>query len=199
MISTGSPNGVSSRIRASVNEAKQLADDTFRVIETTNLKVLENRTMLRRAKNEELRALAASALGLIRTPAVTMAASAVSARPVVREYLLMVQRRLGKEKHVVFEGRDMGTVVFPEADAKFFLSADLETRALRRYKEKAGGVAQTLEDVQRDMRLRDANDSSRELAPLKPAADAIHIDTTHKDIDAVVTVMLSHVYRVGGA
>ncbi len=133
----------------------------------------------------------------IRTPEITMAASAVSARPVVREYLLTVQRRLGREKGVVFEGRDMGTVVFPEADIKFFLSADLETRARRRFNEINPTPPQSLEDVRRDMQKRDENDSRRELAPLVPAVDAIHIDTTHLDIESVVALILEHISRLG--
>jgi cytidylate kinase len=129
----------------------------------------------------------------IRTPEITMMASAVSARPVVRKYLLKLQRELGASKAAVFEGRDMGTVVFPQADIKFYLDADLETRALRRYKELPEHSNQTLEQVESDMRRRDANDSHRELAPLKPAADAIIIDATHLSIDQVIATLLSHI------
>lgn len=129
----------------------------------------------------------------IRTPEITMMASAVSARPVVREYLLKLQRELGASKSAVFEGRDMGTVVFPKADIKFFLDADLETRALRRYRELSEQNHQTLDQVKADMRRRDANDSQRKLAPLKPAADAIIIDATHLSVDQVVAALLSHI------
>ncbi len=129
----------------------------------------------------------------IRTPEITMMASAISARPVVRKFLLKIQQELGALKSAVFEGRDMGTVVFPHADIKFYLDADLETRALRRYKELEGPNTQTLEQVEADMRRRDANDSQRDLAPLKPAADAIMIDATHLSVDQVVDTLLTHI------
>jgi cytidylate kinase len=121
----------------------------------------------------------------IRTPEITMLASAVSARSVVRNYLLSLQRDLGKKKAVVFEGRDMGTVVFPQADVKFFLSASTDTRALRRYKEMADATAIT----------RDHNDSTRELAPLKPADDAIRIDSNDLSIQQVVDKMIAYVQK----
>jgi CMP/dCMP kinase len=125
----------------------------------------------------------------IRTPEITMFASAVSARPVVRRFLLNLQRDLGKEKGVVFEGRDMGTVVFPGADVKFFLDASSKIRAKRRYKELKSINPQPLEAVERDMDRRDKNDSTRDLAPLKPAEDAIRIDSTNLSIKIVVERM----------
>ncbi len=129
----------------------------------------------------------------IRTPEITMFASAVSARPLVREYLLDLQREMGQEKGVVFEGRDMGTVVFPDADVKFYLDASHTTRSCRRYRELAAKTKQTLEEVERDMAKRDQNDSTRELAPLKPANDAIIIDSTELSVKAVVELMLSKI------
>ena len=130
----------------------------------------------------------------IRTPEIAMFASAVSARSVVREYLLGVQREMGKRGGVVFEGRDMGTVVFPEADIKFYLDADLETRALRRYKELAARHAGTsLAEVGQAMKKRDEDDSGRVLAPLKPAHDAVRIDSTRMKIEQVVEAMLQHI------
>ena len=129
----------------------------------------------------------------IRTPAVTMLASAVSAMPAVRQHLLDVQRKMGRKKSVVFEGRDMGTVVFPGADVKFYLDAAIDIRARRRYRELAPKHTQTLEAVREDMQNRDHNDSHRELAPLKPAEDAVIIDTTHLSVEAVVDVMLNHI------
>ena len=125
----------------------------------------------------------------IRTPEITMFASAVSARPVVRSFLLNLQRDLGREKGVVFEGRDMGTVVFPDADVKFFLDASPKIRAKRRYKELKSINPQPLEAVERDMDRRDKNDSTRDLAPLKPAEDAIRIDSTNLSIKIVVERM----------
>ena len=129
----------------------------------------------------------------IRTSEITMLASAVSARPVVRKFLFGLQRDLGEKKGVVFEGRDMGTVVFPEADVKFFLSASADTRALRRYQELAGKTSATLAEVTEDMNRRDKNDSSRELAPLKPAEDAIRIDSSNLSVREVVDLMISHI------
>lgn len=125
----------------------------------------------------------------IRTPEITRGSSVVSARPVVRERLLGLQRRLGEEaaRGAVLEGRDIGTVVFPHARVKFFLTATDEARAQRRHAEMAGkGVAARIDDVLRDQRRRDRDDSERALAPLRPAADAIEIDTTGLDLDEVV-------------
>jgi CMP/dCMP kinase len=132
----------------------------------------------------------------IRTPEITMFASAVSARPVVRSFLLNVQRDLGMEKGVVFEGRDMGTVVFPNADMKFFLDASPKIRAKRRYKELKSTNPQPLEAVERDMDRRDKNDSTRHLAPLKPAEDAIQIDSTDLSIETVVERMVTIIENV---
>ena len=87
----------------------------------------------------------------------------------------------------------MGTVVFPDADLKFFLVASSRTRALRRYKELKFNSTQTLEEVDADMRRRDRNDSARELAPLKPAQDAIVVDSTDLSVAEVVEIMVSHI------
>lgn len=132
----------------------------------------------------------------IRIPEISMLASTVSARPVVRAYLLKIQRELGRQKGAVFEGRDMGTVVFPEAEVKFFLSASEATRALRRFAEIQTKTGTSLEEVERDMRRRDEQDSTRALAPLTPAADAIRIDSTGLSIERVVEQMLAHVKSV---
>lgn len=131
----------------------------------------------------------------IRTPAISMLASAVSARPLVRDFLMQTQRTIGHQKKVVVEGRDMGTVVFPDADVKFFLIADARVRAQRRFAELSAAGARDidLQAVEKDMARRDRNDSTRSVAPLQPAADAIHIDSTQLGIDAVVDTMLSHI------
>jgi len=134
--------------------------------------------------------------GEIRTPEISMLASAVSARPVVRKYLLILQRELGKGKAAVFEGRDMGTVVFPGAEVKFYLDASVRTRAERRYKELSDKKdSPTIEEIERDIKLRDENDSKRNLAPLKPADDAVIIDSTGLDVESVVNIMISHVQK----
>ncbi len=133
----------------------------------------------------------------IRTPEISMLASSVSAIAVVREYLLDVQRDIGHRKEAVFEGRDMGTVVFPAADVKFFLNASLTTRALRRYEELKSESDQSLDTVEKDMQRRDTNDSTRSLAPLKPADDAIVIDSNDLSVQEVVDRMLSYIFAKG--
>ncbi len=129
----------------------------------------------------------------IRTPEVTMLASAISAKPSVRQHLLQVQRSLGARKSAVFEGRDMGTVVFPDADIKFYLDADIGVRAQRRHAELDSKHNQSKAEVEADMRQRDHDDSHRKLAPLKPADDAVLIDTTRLSIDEVVQTILNRV------
>lgn len=123
----------------------------------------------------------------IRKPDISMGASDVSRHPEVRDALLGLQRRLGEDGGVVLEGRDIGTIVFPDAEAKIFLTASAETRADRRVQElRARGLdvdpAQTLAEV----RARDAQDSSRPVAPLRPASDSIVVDTTDMGFDQVV-------------
>lgn len=134
--------------------------------------------------------------GRLRTPDISMLASAVSARPVVRRFLLDLQRAIGREKGAVFEGRDMGTVVFPDADAKFYLDAPGKIRALRRYLELKPETDLTLEQVERDLMRRDCNDSNRAEAPLKPAPDAVRIDSADLPAEKVVAVMLAHIERL---
>jgi cytidylate kinase len=131
----------------------------------------------------------------IRTPEISMMASAVSARPVVRKYLLDFQRNMGREKGVVFEGRDMGTVVFPDADKKFYLDASQKVRAIRRYGELESKTSQTVEEVENEIRLRDDNDSKREAAPMKPADDALIVDSTDLSVDDVVEMMLDYINK----
>ena len=126
----------------------------------------------------------------IRTPPMSLGASAVSARPVVRAGLLELQRRLATapgNRGAVLEGRDIGTVVFPDADAKFFLTAADDVRARRRFLElQAKGDPQPFEAVLADQRKRDTNDSSRDVAPLKAAPDAVTVDTGSLSLDDVV-------------
>ena len=132
---------------------------------------------------------------LIRTPTITMLASAISARPVIRRFLLDIQRKLGRQGKAVFEGRDMGTVVFPDAEVKFYLDAALKQRAFRRYLETKSNSNQSIESVEADMRQRDENDTNRSLAPLKAAQDAILIDTSDMSIDQVVEHMLNQIKK----
>lgn len=132
----------------------------------------------------------------IRTPDISLGASAVSSRSVVRDGLLSLQRRLalGAENGAILEGRDIGTVVFPDADAKFFLEASAEARARRRYEELfQKGVDSSLEGVLQDQTKRDRDDSSRDIAPLKAADDAVRIDSTALPLSEVVQQLERHV------
>lgn len=127
----------------------------------------------------------------IRTPEISMAASDISAKKEVRQSLLSLQRRMGENGGVVLEGRDVGTVIFPNAEAKFFLDASLEERGKRRYKELAAkGMDVTLEQTIEDVKKRDINDSSRDIAPLKMADDSILVDSTNVGIKEVVEKMI---------
>ncbi len=126
----------------------------------------------------------------IRTPAVSEAASVTSAIPEVRAFLLELQRKLAREHSVVMDGRDIATVVLPNADVKIFLTASAEERANRRYKELIEKGEQVIYDeVLRDIIIRDERDSSRAVAPLKCAKDATLVDTTGKSIDEVIALM----------
>ncbi len=127
---------------------------------------------------------------LIRTPEVSMAASAISALPVVRQYLLHLQQDTARKQSVIMDGRDIGTVVLPFADVKIFLSATAEDRARRRFEElQEKGVATTYDEVLRDMKERDYNDSHRAAAPLRPAEDAICLDTTNNTLEESVALL----------
>ena len=127
----------------------------------------------------------------IRTPNASMMASAVSAKPAVRAFLLEMQRKLARENNVVMDGRDIGTVVLPDATVKIYLTATAKARAERRYKELIQkGTAVTFEEVYDDMVKRDYNDMHREIAPLKQAEDAVLADTTKCDLDGSLELIL---------
>ena len=123
----------------------------------------------------------------IRTPEVSEAASVTSAYPKVREKLLDLQHDLARENDVVMDGRDIGTVILPNAQVKIFLTASVRVRALRRMKELLEkGQAVSLEEVEEEIRERDYRDSHRETAPLKQAEDAVLVDTSDLTIEEVV-------------
>ncbi|RKY87866.1 (d)CMP kinase [candidate division KSB1 bacterium] len=133
----------------------------------------------------------------IRTPEIDRAISYVSMVPAVRRRMVELQRQLGKQGGVVAEGRDIGTVVFPQADLKIFLVASVEERGRRRWKElQARGVEVPLEQVIEEIQRRDKLDSSRKLSPLKKAPDAIEVDTTKLTIPQQVEVILQKVREV---
>lgn len=134
---------------------------------------------------------------LIRTPEISMGASKVSAVPAVRAFLLDLQRDLAKKNNVIMDGRDIATVVLPNAQVKIFLSATPECRARRRYKElMEKGQTVTYEDVLADVNRRDYQDSHREIAPLKPSADSIMADTSELDLqqstDLIINIIREH-------
>ncbi|MBQ1211629.1 MAG: (d)CMP kinase [Clostridia bacterium] len=126
----------------------------------------------------------------IRTPEASMAASAVSALPPVRQFLFHLQQDMAATHNVIMDGRDIGTVVLPHAQVKIFLSASAEDRARRRYDELvAKGMDVAFEDVLADMKQRDYNDSHRAAAPLKAADDAVMVDTTGNTLEQSVELM----------
>ena len=123
-----------------------------------------------------------------------MLASDISKRPFVRNILGRLQREIGLKQKSVLEGRDIGTVIFPDAKYKFFIDASPEVRAKRRYEElKERGEKVEFDSLLKEILKRDENDSSRDIAPLKRAEDAIYIDTSHLTVDEVVDEIITHV------
>ena len=134
----------------------------------------------------------------IREPEISMYASAVSALPSVRAFLLDMQRNIARHPSVVMDGRDIGTVILPDAEIKIFLSASSEARARRRYRELTEkGIATTYEDVLRDMEERDRNDAGRAVAPAIPAADAVKMDNSHMTVEENVEAILQLIRERG--
>jgi len=132
----------------------------------------------------------------IRSPAIATLTSRLTTLVPVREKVTPIQRRLAAAGGAILEGRDTGTVVWPEAELKFYLDGDLDVRARRRLAEfKAKGVEADFEAVRAEIAARDVQDMERALAPLRPAADAIKVDTTHMSIEEVVEAMLAAVGR----
>jgi CMP/dCMP kinase len=133
---------------------------------------------------------------LIRTPEMNSASSRVAALANVRRFLVEQQRKIARGRNMVCEGRDQGTVVFPDADCKFFLVADVASRAERRYREMIGrGLVVTREQVLAEQEERDHRDSSRSEGPLRPAVDAIVIDTSAMSADQVLNRLEEEVRR----
>ena len=121
-------------------------------------------------------------------------ASKVSAVPEVRAHLLNLQKELARTQDVVMDGRDIGTCVLPEADVKIFLTASVETRALRRYKElEEKGVSCDLEEIKKDIKERDERDCTRKIAPLRQAEDAVLIDSSDMTIEEVVKAITDNI------
>lgn len=124
--------------------------------------------------------------GLLRNQIVTDAASRVSVFPAIRAWMVRLQQQMGADGGVVMEGRDIGTVVFPQAQVKIFLDAAPEVRGMRRFEQLGTEPAQQPEEVIRDLRARDERDRNRADSPLKPAPDAVLLDSTHLTLDEVV-------------
>jgi CMP/dCMP kinase len=129
----------------------------------------------------------------IRSTEMDLFSSTISAVREVRDEMVHLQRRMAEQTKVVAEGRDMGTVVFPEAKNKFFLTASIKIRAVRRYNERIGrGEPVSLAVVERELKKRDLQDETRAIAPLKPAKNAVIIDSTHLNPEQVIGEILSH-------
>jgi cytidylate kinase len=137
----------------------------------------------------------------LRTPHVTEKVSPLSAIPVVREWLLDAQRQAGREGALVADGRDMGTVVFPDAELKVFLTADLEQRAHRRFLEREGRTPSEVELKEETERIqtRDERDSGRAHAPLREPDDAVVVDTSHLTFEVQVDLIIGYVKKLDGS
>ena len=135
----------------------------------------------------------------IRQPDISMYASAVSAIPAVRAFLLDTQRDIAKKNSVVMDGRDIGTVILPDAEVKIFMTASAEARAKRRYKELIEkGESVTYDTVLAEMAERDNNDRTRSVAPAIPAEDAIHMDNSNMSVEENVDAIIAIINERGG-
>ncbi|MFO0863324.1 MAG: (d)CMP kinase [Gemmataceae bacterium] len=167
---------------AALRESGSLDDETFLVglLQGMQLDLPAGRVLL----NSE------DVTGLIRTPQITALSGKIADSRAVRAQLVRWQREIASGRDMVCEGRDQGTVVFPNADAKFFLEASDEERAQRRHREMlAKGETVAYQDILDAQRRRDARDASRDIAPMRPAADAIRIDSTAMSLENVVRMM----------
>ena len=137
--------------------------------------------------------------GQLRTPEISKLASDISAVPAVREFLLETQRRAARENNIVMEGRDIGTVILPDAQVKVFLTADQDVRTCRRWLElKRKGAHVVFDEVRADLIERDYNDSHRETAPLKQADDALLLDCTDLSVRETTQALLEIVREIAG-
>ena len=167
--------GKSSIARAVAEEIGYIYVDTGALYRSIALYSIENKL-----DNESL----VNSLDKIRTPEVSMGASKVSAIPEVREFLFGLQKKIAAENNIIMDGRDIGTVVLPDADLKVFLTASAEERANRRFKEMIDSSI-SYEQVLEEIKQRDYNDMHRDVAPLKQAEDAVLLDTTGMTIEEV--------------
>src|SRR6185437_4430976 len=174
------------------------SEERLIAIETAKQVNLVFKRMPKKVPSNRIFANSRDLTDFIRTPEVSLAASRISAIPEVRAALLGLQRRLGCQGKAILEGRDIGTVIFPDADVKFFLTASVEERAKRRLieMEATGLDAPSYEEIKRQIVERDHGDSTRKVAPLKKASDAIEIDTTNMTLDEVVEEMEKQARRI---
>ena len=173
-----------------LRQAVDLADDgrIGRLVEETEI------DLRHRAGNLEVVLDGEDVSGQIRTPAVSQMASKVSALKKVRDRMLVLQRAMGRRGSVVAEGRDIGTVIFPQAEVKIFLDASPEERARRRYQElKAAGRQVELQETLREIEERDKRDSERDIAPLCRAEDALLVDSSSVDAEHVAALVLNQI------
>lgn len=157
--------------------------------ESAALEALSQETTIRLEPGEEENRVlldGEDVTGQLRNPTVTDAASRVSAIPAVRAWMVRLQQQLGAQGGIVMEGRDIGTVVFPRAEVKIFLDAAPEVRGLRRFDQLGDKPAQQPEEVIRDLRERDTRDRNRKDSPLRPAPDAVLLDSTYMTLDEAV-------------
>ncbi len=129
----------------------------------------------------------------LRKKIIDLNVSLVSSYKSVREFLVKLQRKLGQEYDVILDGRDIGTVVFPDADVKFYIDASVDVRAKRRLEDKKNKEARSIEEIKKQIIKRDKLDSTRKISPLKKADDAIYIDTSNMSIDEVVNLMIQRI------
>ena len=173
-----------------LRQGVDLADDArlARLVESIEIDLQENNGTL------EVLLDGINVADEIRTPEVSQLASKVSVLKIVRARMLDLQRRMGQHGRVVAEGRDIGTVVFPNAEIKIFLDASAEERARRRHAElRAAGRPADLSETLREMEERDKRDSERDLAPLRMAADALRIDSSNASADSVAAQVLAKI------
>ena len=132
----------------------------------------------------------------IRTPEITKLSSNIATIKIIRKKMVEAQRKLAEDQNVILEGRDVGTVIFPNADIKFYLTASLDSRAKRRLIEMSErGINIDIEDIKQDLIWRDQNDSNREEAPLKKAEGAIEVNTTNLTIEEQVNLILKYINK----
>lgn len=169
------------------NDALSDDDKLIEMLKTTNVSLDfdENGTQCVILNGEDVSSL-------IRTPEISMGASKVSSVPAVRAFLLDLQRNIAKNNNVIMDGRDIGSVVLPNADVKIFLFASPECRAERRYKELVEkGESVTFEEVLADVNQRDYQDSHREIAPMKPCDDSVMADTTGNTLEQSIEMIVN--------